>query len=72
MATNFSKDEVHEHIYQQGMEALVVDFLQLKQDKSNYKSREEFELWKLIKQKALSKLSQIHDSVCYGEFIAKK
>ena len=72
MAINFSEEAVHDYIHQQGMEALVVDFPQLQQEKSEYKPDDEFELWKLIKQKALSKLSRIHDSVRYGEFIATK
>ncbi len=67
MAINFSEDEVHTYLYQQGMEALTVDFPNLEQD---LKPDDEFELWKLIKQKAISKLSRIHDSVRYGEFIA--
>ena len=51
------------------MDALTVDFPKLEQE---LKPDDEFELWKLIKQKALSKLSRIHDSVQCGEFIATK
>lgn len=69
MTINFSEDEVHTYLYQQGMEALTIDFPNLEQD---LKPDDEFELWKLIKQKAISKLSRIHDSVRYGEFIATK
>jgi hypothetical protein len=52
MSINFSEDEVHEYLYQQGMEALTVDFPQSEQ--ADQKD-DEFELWKLIKQKAISK-----------------
>ena len=69
MTLNFSEDEVHEYLYQQGMEALTVDFPQSEQKEQK---DDEFELWRLIKQKALSKLLRIHDSVRYGEFIATK
>ncbi len=47
MAINFSEEAVHDYIHQQGMEALVVDFPQLQQEKSEYKPDDEFELWKL-------------------------
>ena len=47
MAINFSEEAAHDYIHQQGMEALVVDFPQLQQEKSEYKPDDEFELWKL-------------------------
>lgn len=73
MNTNLSEDEVHEYIYTTGLEKLVVDCHAVDSEVSlNTKYVEEFHLWRLIKQKALSKISALHRTVRYGEFIASK
>ncbi|MCF6316415.1 MAG: hypothetical protein L3J30_09060 [Marinosulfonomonas sp.] len=72
MANKFSEDEVHTWIHKTGMEALVSDCPEVDLENNSYNADEEFELWKIIKQKAFSKLSRIHNTVRYGEFIATK
>lgn len=72
MASKFSEDEVHTWIHKTGMEALVSDCPEVDLENNSYNADEEFELWRIIKQKAFSKLSRIHNTVRYGEFIATK
>lgn len=57
MTNHFSEDEVHEYMYETGLEDLVLDCPVI--DNSNWQKRryhEEFQLWELLKQKALLKL----------------
>ncbi len=73
MTNSFSEDEVHEHMYDTGLEELVLDCPVI--DNSNWQDvnlGEEFHLWELLKQKALSKISRSHNVVRYGDFIASK
>ena len=72
MASKFSEDEIHTWIHKTGMETLVSDCPEVDLENNSYNADEEFELWRLIKQKAFSKLSRIHNTVRYGEFIAPK
>jgi len=60
-------------MYEAGLEDLVLDCPILE---NNYQQDitydEEFQLWKLLKQKAFSKIARSHNAFRYGEFIASK
>lgn len=68
----FSEDEVHGHIYKTGLEALILEPAPLARGSQLHFGEEEFSLWKLIKHRTLSKISQTHELVRYGHFIASK
>lgn len=88
MAAKFSEDQVHQHIYQQGMEQLIDDvpeFDNLSAAGSDAAAEIEtpgegdevgddidFKLWRIIKARALDKLERLHRSIRYGEFIGSK
>ncbi len=74
MKFKFSENEVHEYLYSQGLEALTEDesdeVFALPVDGDDEEGG--FELWRLIKLRAVSKLRRIHESMRYGEFIGSK
>ena len=73
MTRNFSEDEVHEHMYDTGLEKLVLDCPVIDNSSwPNINHDEEFHLWELLKKKALSKIARSHNLVRYGDFIASK
>lgn len=88
MTAKFSEDQVHQYLYQQSLESLIDDIPNLDQatgvkpigttanehlSDSDVNDEEiEFELWLLIKAKALEKLERLHGLIRYGEFIGSK
>ncbi len=88
MAAKYSEDQVHQYIYQQGMEQLIDDvpeFDNLSAAGSVAAAKSEtsgeadkvgddidFKLWRIIKARALDKLERLHRSIRYGEFIGSK
>jgi hypothetical protein len=74
MKAKFSEIEVHEYLYSRGLEALTEDEpgeTEALPSGSDYEENG-FELWRLIKFRALRKIRRIHKSVRYGEFIGSK
>lgn len=60
-------------MYDTGLEKLILDCPVI--DDSNWQDinhGEEFYLWELLKQKALSKIARSHNAIRYGDFIASK
>ena len=88
MAAKFSEEQVHQYLYNQGLESLVDDVPQfdavtieeptpstgtLPLDQSEIAyDAGEFELWRVIKAKAFEKLEGLHRTIRYGEFIGSK
>jgi hypothetical protein len=82
MGLDYSEDEVHEHMYKIGMESLVTDSEELTRElskdanpcPSDDSDSEDagFELWKIVKRRALERIDRIHRSVRYGAFIGSK
>ena len=62
MKFRFSENEVHEHLYSEGLEALTEDEPDEAQILPSVGDEEEsdFELWRLIKSRAVSKIRRIH------------
>ncbi|GMV30031.1 MAG: hypothetical protein AMXMBFR59_21560 [Rhodanobacteraceae bacterium] len=82
MKLGFSEDQVHNHIFARGIEALVVDSQELvdalsqgnapiRMDENDF-DESEFELWRIIKQRVLERINRIHGSVRYGTFVGSK
>ncbi|WP_201775822.1 hypothetical protein [Chromobacterium subtsugae] len=88
MAATFSEEQVHQYLYQRGLESLIDDAPELDQTGSgelpgtsmsaHSSSGEEdgeegkFDLWRIIKYKTLGKLERLHSSIRYGDFIGSK
>src|SRR6218665_3525358 len=70
MSHNFTEDQVHGYLYQAGLEKLIADCPQI--NDAAISVEEDFQLWRIIKQKTFAKIARIHNSVRYGNFIASK
>jgi hypothetical protein len=72
----FSENDVHEHLYQVGLQKVTADaeplldaaLPKLSAELSEY-DIPTFELWKLLKEKVVEKLRYLHRLTLYGEFI---
>lgn len=74
-----SENDVHEHLYAAGLEAVInncpeVDEFLAGTTCSIDDSDEEtdFQLWKIIKARALMRLSRLHNTIRFGEFSGTK
>ncbi|WP_316199167.1 hypothetical protein [Bradyrhizobium sp. SZCCHNS2002] len=83
MSTKFTEEDVHQHLYKQGLETLIVDApgiddvaepLADDAEVSHADDGEEteFRLWQVIKARALEKLTGLHRTIRYSEFIGSK
>lgn len=88
MAAKFSEEQVHQHLFKQGLENIIDDAPEFDVesvaepvvatkiaplDESETACEEvEFELWRIIKARALEKLERLHRTIRYGEFIGSK
>lgn len=71
MTKNFTEADVHDHLYNVGLEATIAPCAEI----DNFDldaTYEDFELWRIVKARALRKLKRLHQSVRYGEFLASK
>lgn len=66
----FSEEIVHDYLFKTGLKALVDDTLAFDDEPSD--DPEDFQLWQIIKRRALAKLERLHNSVRCGEFIGSK
>lgn len=78
MAT-FSEDDVHKHLYANGLEAVIVDCPQLDLPEieptataEQYADESDFQLWRIIKDRAIAKLGRLHGTIRYGTFVGTK
>jgi hypothetical protein len=75
MPVSFSEEEVHQFLYQEGLEHLIVETPEPEETPTlqmNGPDESNFELWRIIKAKAEDKLRKIDRGVRYGEFIGSK
>jgi hypothetical protein len=68
--TKFSEEVVHDYMFKTGLTALVDDSAAF--DEEAVDDPDDFQLWRIIKARALAKLERLHNSVRYGEFIGSK
>lgn len=72
----FNENDVHKHLYEVGLETVIEDAEPLLNAALSKLSKEvseydipTFELWRLLKEKAVEKLRSLHRLTLYGEFI---
>jgi hypothetical protein len=75
----FSEDQVHQHLYQMGLKAVIVDCPELDEpppaaddNVGDIEHEKELQLWRIIKARALARLRRLHRSVRYGDFVGSK
>jgi hypothetical protein len=68
--TKFSEEVVHDYMFKTGLTALVDDSAAF--DEEAVDDPDDFQLWRIIKARALAKLERLHNSVRCGEFIGSK
>ena len=75
MSAKFSEDKVHEYLYQRGLEALIEDVPKIDVDSEALPSMGEvvdFELWRILKARAVEKIEKLHHTIRYGNFLGSK
>lgn len=73
MIKHFSEEQVHQYVYDIGLEKLILETPEVDlEDTIDEIVEDEFYLWKIIKKKAISKILRSHQSVRYGTFTASK
>lgn len=75
LSTKFSEGQVHEYLFQRGLEALIEDVPEFNVDPDTQPSIEadiDFELWQILKARAVEKIKALHDSIRYGHFLGSK
>lgn len=74
MAAKFSEDQVHEHLYEQGLEALVEDVPGIDDEQAEDEAEEngDFQLWRILKTRAIEKIAALHNTIRYGTFLGSK
>ncbi len=76
----FSEDDVHKHLYAKGLEAVITDCPELDAPEAEAppSTAEEdadephFQLWRIIKARAMAKLERLHRTIRYGTFVGTK
>lgn len=69
----FSEDQVHQHLYNVGLDAVIIDCPGLDEaGDSDIVDVEDFQLWRIIKGRAFARLRRLHRSIRYGSFIGSK
>ena len=82
MKFGYSENAVHAHMYASGIDALIVESKDLEEalavgtgpisiDDADFESSQ-FELWRIIKLRALKRIERIHRSIKHGKFIGSK
>lgn len=66
----FSEEVVHDYLFKTGLTALVDDTTAF--DEAQADNPDDFQLWRIIKARALAKLERLHNSVRYGDFLGSK
>ncbi|WP_175583432.1 hypothetical protein [Salipiger sp. HF18] len=77
--SNFSENDVHEHLYATGLETVIVDCPEFDTPEGesisaiDQRSDEyDFQLWRIIKARAFAKLERLHGTIRYGTFSGSK
>jgi hypothetical protein len=75
MPSSFSEEEVHQFLYKQGLENVIIETPEPDKTSSleiTGPEEADFELWRIIKAKAEAKLRKIDGGIRYGEFLGSK
>src|SRR5580658_7722069 len=75
MPSSFSEEEVHQFLYEQGLENVIIETPEPDKTSSleiTGPEEADFELWRIIKAKAEAKLRKIDGGIRYGEFLGSK
>lgn len=77
--SNFSENDVHDHLYATGLETVIVDCPEFDTPEGesisaiDQRSDEyDFQLWRIIKARAFAKLERLHGTIRYGTFAGSK
>jgi hypothetical protein len=75
----FSEDDVHKHLHAKGLEAVIVDCPEFDAPEAEPPATAEedavepdFQLWRIIKARAMAKLERLHRTIRYGTFVGTK
>lgn len=69
----FSEDDVHKYLHATGLEAVIVDCPLFDVDEVvPCAEQPDFQLWRIIKSRALTKLERLHRTIRYGTFVGTK
>ncbi len=74
----YSEDDVHKYLHAKGLEALIIDCPEF--DLSEVETSTvvqcpdeyDFQLWRIIKARALARLKRLHGTIRYGTFVGTK
>jgi hypothetical protein len=74
--TAFSEDQVHQHLFSVGLDAVVQDCPTFDNPSAapelDLNEEPSFELWRLVKRRAYERLESLHNTVRYGSFVGSK
>jgi hypothetical protein len=77
--TTFSEDDVHKVLYFKGLESVIVDCpeFDLPEIESTAPVEQcddetDFQLWRIIKTRAMARLKRLHSTIRYGSFVGTK
>lgn len=75
----FSEDDVHKHLYAKGLQAVIADHPEFDAPEAKPPPTAEkgaaepdFQLWRIIKARAMSRLERLHRTIRYGNFVGTK
>jgi hypothetical protein len=72
----FSEEQVHQHLYQVGLEAMILNCPELNGPTNtadgDIEDEKDFQFWRIIKARAFARLQRSHRSIRYEDFIGSK
>jgi hypothetical protein len=78
----FSEDDFHKFVYEVGLKGVITsDFpipvedrpaAQSDGEEPAFEGEPAFELWRMMRERAVTRLAKLHDSIRYGQFIGSK
>lgn len=77
----FSEDDVHKHLHAKGLAAVIVDNPEFDASETESAAPDDggangddpdFQLWRIIKSRAMEKLERLHRTIRYGSFVGTK
>jgi len=77
--TKFSEYDVHKYLHAMGLESVIVDcpIFDVPEAENiskaeSYSEEPDFQLWRIIKERALARLERLHGTIRYGTFVGSK
>ncbi len=78
----FSEDDFHKFVYEVGLKGVITsDFpipvedrpaVQSDGEEPAFEGEPAFELWRMMRERAVTRLAKLHESIRYGQFIGSK